>query len=407
MARCQNITGCVRNNGVLPRLASLPFIMRACRRAHFIDSAPHARKIGRQHANAADCAQPRARPAGNVEDRYCRFTPARAVKIKNGACGGILFGRNPTHMRASGPEENIVLIFKADEAKCRKDGICGKLCPMLIIKENRQKFPEAVENRMPSCIGCGHCVAFCPHGASCLEGLEGLESMTSPDGPAGQDGAGGNLRPLTPEEAATPRIDRSLIPGAEQVSALVRSRRSTRSFAEKPVSREVIAQILRDCDWAPTAKNARALRWIIVNTPGQMRKLGDLMADAADYLAAEEPETDYAELYKRLSSSWRKGLDPFLRGAKQLAVSVTPQSVFAMSDCAIALTYFEMVAHAYGVGCCWAGYFTILSNAYRPLSEFLGLREGELVGGGQMFGYPGIRPSVVPVRARLPIMFME
>lgn len=280
-------------------------------------------------------------------------------------------------------------IFKADAAKCRKDGICSKLCPMSIIKDDDHGFPEAVESRMPTCIGCGHCVAFCPHGASCLEDIPGTNGSA-----------------LQADEAATPRIDRSLMPEPEKISALVRSRRSTRSFSDKPVSKETLAQILRDCDWAPTAKNARNQRWVIINSPEKIHQLGDLLATAADHVG-NHPANPNGDIYKLLSMSWRRGFDPFMRGAKQLAVMVAENSPFAMSDCAIALTYFEMVAYANGIGCCWAGYFTSLAQAYRPVCDFLGVKADEIVGGGQMFGYPGIRASSIPVRSRLPIGFIE
>ena len=53
-----------------------------------------------------------------------------------------------------------------DEEKCRKDGICVRECPMVIIKQkDENSFPEMAPGGEDICNACGHCVAVCPHGA--------------------------------------------------------------------------------------------------------------------------------------------------------------------------------------------------------------------------------------------------
>lgn len=275
--------------------------------------------------------------------------------------------------------------FTVDKDKCRKDGICSKLCPVGIIGLDENKYPRLIEGRAANCISCGHCVAFCPHDAASLEGF------TAPF-----------TKPLEFNKNHPERM-----PKVEEVRELVRSRRSIRSFTSTPVNKELIEEILKDCAWAPTAKNGRNMRWIIVNTPEQIEKTSALIADAFDYIAGECGQKAEAVMYRALASAWRKGKSPFLRGAKQLAVLVAKNSPFAQSDCAIALSYFELVAHGQGVGCCWAGFFTSAANVYKPLQEFLGLQEGEIVGGGQMFGYPLLKAKAIADRAMLPTDWIE
>ena len=53
-----------------------------------------------------------------------------------------------------------------DENKCKKDGICARECPMVIIKlKDGNGFPEMVPGGEGICNNCGHCVAVCPNGA--------------------------------------------------------------------------------------------------------------------------------------------------------------------------------------------------------------------------------------------------
>jgi ferredoxin len=53
-----------------------------------------------------------------------------------------------------------------DEEKCKKDGICVRECPMVVIKQkDKESIPHLVPGGEDICNSCGHCVAICPHGA--------------------------------------------------------------------------------------------------------------------------------------------------------------------------------------------------------------------------------------------------
>ena len=53
-----------------------------------------------------------------------------------------------------------------DETRCKKDGLCTRECPMVIIKlKDGNGFPEMVPGGEGICNNCGHCVAICPNGA--------------------------------------------------------------------------------------------------------------------------------------------------------------------------------------------------------------------------------------------------
>ena len=89
-----------------------------------------------------------------------------------------------------------------------------------------------------------------------------------------------------------------------------------------------------------------------------------------------------------------------MRNAPHLIVAVGPDRPgFIAEDSAIALTYLELAAHAWGVGCCWGGFFTSAARHYGAIRDFLGLTGAEKVFGAQMLGRAAHRFRRLPWRA--------
>lgn len=231
-----------------------------------------------------------------------------------------------------------------------------------------------------SCIACGHCMAFCPHGAARIDAL--------------------------PAEAMRP-IARKALPDAESTELLLASRRSIRRFKKEPVPRELLAGVLASDRFAPSAKNARAVRWLMVYEPGAMRALGDMTAAwleamvAEAFAAATPPPIGEA---KALAKAWRMGIDPLFRGAPHLVLAVTRTGdSWAAIDAAIALTYLELAGLPHNIGACWAGYVSTAIRLHKPLRDLLGLADDETVSGGQMLGFIALRPTATAPRRPLPV----
>ncbi len=265
-------------------------------------------------------------------------------------------------------------IFTANADLCRKDGICASVCVAHAIKGPKGELPRMRPGAEASCIACGHCMAFCPHGAAKVDVLEGR---------------------------AVP-IERSLLPSAEAADLLLISRRSARRFKKTPVDQERIGQLLETARYAPTAKNRRPVRWVAVHAAKSMAELGDCIAQ---YL--EGPGGEHMVEARRLARAWRSGLDPLFRGAPHLILAVTPKEwKWGAVDAAIALTYLELAAHAHGLGACWAGYVTWAAQNHAPVRRLLGVEENEQVSGGQVLGVPSLRPRAVPPRLRAPVSWL-
>lgn len=68
---------------------------------------------------------------------------------------------------------------------------------------------------------------------------------------------------------------------------LIRSRRSVRRYADRPVPEEVIWQVLEAAQWAPSAHNRQPWRFVVVQQTTTRRRLAEAMAGQwqADLLA--------------------------------------------------------------------------------------------------------------------------
>jgi nitroreductase len=68
------------------------------------------------------------------------------------------------------------------------------------------------------------------------------------------------------------------------------------------------------------------------------------------------------------------------------------------TDAAISLAYFDLAALSFGLGCCWAGLFTMAAKSWKPLQEYFGLPKGHQLHGAMMIGYPKLQFQRLPVR---------
>lgn len=271
-------------------------------------------------------------------------------------------------------------VFSVVSALCHADGICARVCPANVIKGPVGQEPMMRPDTEAKCIACGHCMAFCPHGAARVDVLS-LEEMLP--------------------------LDKGTLPDVAAVEMLCRSRRSIRQFKQEPVPKDLLERILATARHAPSAKNRRPVRWLAVYEREKLKKIGDCMADWLEGTAADPATAARFPEAEGLARAWRRGLDPFFRGAPHLVLAVTPADWgWSAVDAAISLTYVEIAALPHKVGACWAGYVTSAARAHEPLRELLGLAKGEEVSGGQMLGYIGLHPTAAAPREPFPVRWL-
>jgi len=263
-------------------------------------------------------------------------------------------------------------MFVADSARCKADGICVAECPTRIIALTPgDATPKVAAEAEEFCRNCGHCVAVCPHGAA---------SITS----------------MAPEQL--PRVRQDWLLGREQVTHLLRARRSIRTYTPQAVGREALAGLLDVARFAPSASNRQPVRWVVIYDTAEVRRLAELVVDwMRAGLPSQPPAAQRNTL--RFIAGWDSGVDMICRGAPHLIVACGPENLpVAATDCVIALTYLELAAPSFGLGACWAGFFTAAARQWPPLQEALALPEGHIVCGAMMIGYPRYRYYRLPLR---------
>ena len=252
-------------------------------------------------------------------------------------------------------------LFTIDENLCRRDGLCAAACPASLV---RQDAPDSLPYPLPGkemhCIRCGHCVAICPSGA---------------------------LRHSLLPFDDFPLADRKNVLAPETLAGHLKSRRSIRTFKPCTVPHETFRAILDTVRHAPSGHNRQEVQWVILD--GRQAVNGFLML-VNEWMRAEvKAKTDFSRNMK-LAGAVRavdKGKDVVTRGAPHVVFAHVPDDgVTPVTDAVIAAAWFEIVAHAHGVGSCFAGYL-MFALAHKPeLARHLGIPEGRVVPAGLLIG---------------------
>jgi nitroreductase/ferredoxin len=266
--------------------------------------------------------------------------------------------------RPAGTDEGTIImeLIAIDRERCRKDGLCQTVCPLEILQDGPDGFPQLKPSGESKCLACGHCQAVCPHGALTLSGV-------------------------SPDDCAPVRHDLAL--SWEATESLVKSRRSIRMYKDAPVPRETLVRLLDMVRWAPTARNLLPVRWTIIEDRAQVHELGALIAR---WIRVKG-------VYRHMANAWDRGQDLIFRGAPQLALAhAGPEAIMPTVDCTIAATTLDLAASAVGLGTCWAGVFMNAAQDDPAVREFLHLPPDHQVYAALMLGYPKARYARLPSR---------
>jgi Nitroreductase len=242
-------------------------------------------------------------------------------------------------------------LFTLDTSACARDLHCVQACPKGLFTVDADGFPTPIPNADALCIDCGHCVAVCPKQALTHARL--------------------------PETTFLPA--QAPMAGPDEVDALIRNRRSIRRYKKQPLSDEVLEGLMDTVRYAPTASNARTIRWQVTKSYETTRKLAGLVSEwtaSSGYLP-------------QALQVFNEGGDMALRGAPHIAFFTAPEDYrWAWTDAAVAVTTLDMAATARGIGTCWAGLFIYAARAHKGLQQALNLPDGIGVFGGLMLGLP-------------------
>lgn len=240
---------------------------------------------------------------------------------------------------------------------CTGCGKCVKDCAVGIL-ELKDKRPSVRKGKEGMCMDCRHCVAVCPEGAMSINGISADSCRMLSEMP---------------------------VPPPNEVSNLIMSRRSMRSFAPVDVPREDIEEMLETLKYVPAGCNIRHLVFSVVSGRAKMDELRKRTIDALEAHKEELPV-----FLKGALAAVKKNpsIDPFFRGAPHLLiVKGDPKAVTPQMDCVAACAYFDILAQSHGFGATWCGFLKIIIDAVPKVADLFSIPRGAPFY-AMMFGEP-------------------
>jgi len=259
-----------------------------------------------------------------------------------------------------------------DTKICCKDGKCIEICPIQLLRMNDKGVPEFIQGGGETCINCGHCFAVCPTGALGLSGMDAKDALV---------------------------LDPAKLPSAEQVSLLLKGRRSIRCYKDEPLAKAAIVELLDAARYAPSGINRQPVSWAVLSGKEKVRELAGLTANWIEKLLAAKDQTAIAFNLERLTKAWENGKDLICRNAPCVVTAYgVKDDPLVPASCVIAGTYFELAAFGSGLGACWDGYVNMAINADAQIKKFVGLPSRATAGAVMLVGWPKYGYARIPAR---------
>jgi len=258
-----------------------------------------------------------------------------------------------------------MLNFTVNDKRCTRCGLCQSDCVARIIQQAGDALPQIPADKEALCIQCQHCLAVCPTGAISILGKN----------------PGGSI-PLTSGH----------FPTLEQMSFLMRGRRSIRHYKDQNVDPALISQLLATLANGPTGVNRHELTFTVIDDKAVMQSLREkTMAALDEAQKANRIPASLAYLANVVTPYFKHGADIMFRGAPHaLIVSAPPDAPCPQEDVALTLAYFDLLAQSAGLGSVWWGMLKMALLAVPELKPLFGIPPDHVYY-AMLFGIPTIR----------------
>lgn len=266
------------------------------------------------------------------------------------------------------------LNLSINRQRCFRCGVCAQECAFNVLGSDAEGVPTIAEGGAQRCVRCLHCVMVCPRGAFSIYGVE----------PATCEDSGGK-------------------PSFEQVLQLVKNRRSIRHYRTYEVERKTIDELMDAMKYVPTGRNDHRLNFSVLSGKSMKEFVKGFYAALQEVVETAQVSEEQIKRIQPLLDAYAKNLDPVFRKAPHMIFVSEPEDApCADVDPLIALSYFELLANAKGVGTCWCGMaVNLLRDAIPALYPFI-VPPGYKPGYAMLFGYPQSEffrlPKPLPVR---------
>jgi nitroreductase len=179
-----------------------------------------------------------------------------------------------------------------------------------------------------------------------------------------------------------------------QVLEVIRSRRSVRSYENKPVSKDMLHAIIDAANQAPSGMNAQPWRFVVVEDVGLRKKLlAAAVPNAKKYLEMNVKESN-PKRYELILKRYDELEDPIYYGAPAM-IFVIGAGANAPEACPLACANMMLAAQSFGLGSCWVKFGSLVTDN-AEIVRALELTEDEKIYGPILLGYPKDIPQPPP-----------
>jgi len=292
-----------------------------------------------------------------------------------------------------------------DPERCIGCGLCLAVCPHDTI-ELQDDIAAATGD---SCLACGHCIAACPAQAISVAALD--------------DDA---LAFINIE------ADKRWLPHGEydtvQLVRLMRSRRSCRNFTDTPIGHSLLEDLVKIGITAPSGSNCQSWTFTLLPNHQDVVELGDRSARFfrktnrlaekrylrwfLKMLGKDQLEfyfRNYYESVKQGLLEWETtGRDLLFHGATAvIIVGSRPGASCPGEDALLATQNILLAAHSLGLGTCLVGFAVAVLNNDKQTKAFIGVPAEESIHAVIALGYPDETYEGLAGRKKAPVRFFK
>ena len=170
--------------------------------------------------------------------------------------------------------------------------------------------------------------------------------------------------------------------------AVIRSRRSVRSYKNQSVPKEKLDKIIQMLPFIPTGANIDTLHFSIVGTKEKMDEIRKLTVEKLNALQSDDP------MIQMIKGGMAYG-DMLYRGAPSMIVVSVNKDICATGcetvDPIIALSYIELYAHTLGLGTLWDDVGVFMANMFPEVHDMLKIPEGYTLSFVLLLGEPSLK----------------
>lgn len=267
-----------------------------------------------------------------------------------------------------------------NQQNCKQCKLCVEVCPCHIIGVDENNEVNFIQEKEAICIKCGQCMAICRSGACHVNDL-----------------SYGNFNDMPKPEIIH-----------EDFMDFLSTRRTTRNYSNRPVTKEVLDRVLESVSYAPYGAAPDKMHITIINNRQKIEESLQHISDFLDNIIKwmENPVASY--IIKRKSgleqfSTIRNHIYPIAktgnydlekgdrisRGGPVLMIFHADKTAEAHTDNSfIYATYAMLAAHSLGLGSCMNGIIPAAINKLPKVKALFGIPIGHEATIALSLGYP-------------------